>query len=167
MGYKNLPVMSIEEFYEDRARKVDNIQDLKVLSTKILGWSTVLMSALISPGTLHFFCVLLEIPEFFKNVCNKCCCFYHDLRYYASAEEVWVQKTFYLDGFLWCERVNSNLECYLTKGLVRQTCSSKSSKLYHWRSGRLWTWRPSSRYVYRMEEYRVSHGKMYFYLPTL
>ena len=29
MGYKNLPVMSIEEFYEDRARKVDNIQDLK------------------------------------------------------------------------------------------------------------------------------------------
>ena len=37
MGYKNVPVMSIEEFYEDRARKVDNIQDLKVLITKILG----------------------------------------------------------------------------------------------------------------------------------
>ena len=37
MGYKNVPVMSIEEFYEDRARKVDNIQDLKVLITEILG----------------------------------------------------------------------------------------------------------------------------------
>ena len=31
MGYKNVPVMSIEEFYEDRAQKVDNIQDLKAL----------------------------------------------------------------------------------------------------------------------------------------
>ena len=30
MGYKNLPVMSIEEFYEDRARKVDNIQYLRL-----------------------------------------------------------------------------------------------------------------------------------------
>ena len=31
MGYKNVPVMSIEEFYEDRARKVDKIQYLKAL----------------------------------------------------------------------------------------------------------------------------------------
>ena len=61
----------------------------------------------------------------------------------------------------------SNLECYLTKGLVRQTCSSKSSKLYHWRSGPQWTRSPSSRYVYRMEEYRVSHGKMYFFNPPV
>ena len=65
--------------------------------------------------------------------------------------------------FLWCEHINSNLECYLTKGLVRQTCSSKSSKLYHWRGGPQWTRSPSSRYVCRMVEYRVSHGKMYFF----
>ena len=54
---------------------------------------------------------------------------------------------------------------FLTKGLVWQTCSSKSSKLYHWRGGPQWTRSPSSRYVCRMGEYRVSHGKMYFFNP--
>ena len=35
MGYKNVPVMSIEEFYEDRARKVDNIQDFELRVLKV------------------------------------------------------------------------------------------------------------------------------------
>ena len=35
MGYKNVPVMSIEEFYEDRARKVDSIQDFELRVLKV------------------------------------------------------------------------------------------------------------------------------------
>ena len=62
--------MSIEEFYEDRARKVDNIQDLKVFITKILGWSPC--TSHFSLTTKHFLCLLLETPEFFKNAFNKC-----------------------------------------------------------------------------------------------